>query len=109
MTHARWRDAVTPPPPAALAAAVEAQLASPEAVTPEAVTPEAYLEAAERLLAALLKDGCISRENALDLLVADALVTYAFEAASDGTPAQIIELGSRAMASIAAFAAPTDS
>lgn len=104
MTHARWRDAVTPPPPAALAAAVEAQLASPEAVT-----PEAYLEAAERLLAALLKDGCISRENALDLLVADALVTYAFEAASDGTPAQIIELGSRAMASIAAFAAPTDS
>jgi hypothetical protein len=103
VTRARWRDAVTPPPPAALAAAVEAHLASPDEVT-----PEAYLEAAERLLAALLKDGCISRENALDLLVADALVTYAFEAASDHTPAQIIALGARAMVNIAAFAEPTD-
>ena len=104
MTHARWRDAVTPPPPAALAAAVEAHLPSPDAVT-----PEEYLEAAERLLAALLKDGCISRENALDLLVADALVTYAFEAASDEPPARIIDLGRRAMERIAAFAAPHDS
>jgi hypothetical protein len=99
VTRERWRDAVTPPPPAALAAAVEAQLDAPDGVT-----PEAYLEAAERLLAALLKDGCISRENALDLLVADALVTYAFEAASNETPAHIIELGARAMARIAAFA-----
>jgi hypothetical protein len=104
MTHARWRDAVTPPPPAALAAAVEAHLASPDPVT-----PDAYLEAAVRLLAALLKDGCISRENALDLLVADALVTYAFEAASNETPADIIERAQRAMTRIAAFAAPTDS
>ena len=104
MTNARWRDAVTPPPPAALAAAVESHLASPDEVT-----PEVYLEAAEQLLAALLKQGCISRENALDLLVADALVTYAFEAASDQTPAQIIALGTRAMANIAAFAVATDS
>ena len=103
MTHPRWRDAVTPSPPAALAAAVEAQLD-----TPEAVTPDAYLEAAERLLAALLKEGCISRENALDLLVADALVTYAFEAASDQPPAQIIALGRDAMINIAAFAGPAD-
>jgi hypothetical protein len=103
VTRARWRDAVTPPPPAALAAAVESHLASPDEVT-----PEAYLEAAVRLLAALLKDGCISRENALDLLVADALVTYAFEAASDQTPAQIIALGRNAMINIAAFAGPAD-
>jgi hypothetical protein len=100
MTHARWRDAVTPAPPPALAAAVEAQLEA------DPITPEAYLEAAERLLAALLKQGCVSRENALDLLVADALVTYAFEAASNESPAQIIELGTRAMERIAAFAAP---
>ena len=104
MTHARWRDAVTPPPPPALAAAVEAHLASPDAVT-----PDAYLEAAVRLLAALLKDGCISRENALDLLVADALVTYAFEAASNDPPASIIERAHRAMIRIAAFAAPAAS
>jgi hypothetical protein len=102
VTRARWRDAVTPSPPAALAAAVEAHLTSPDEVT-----PEDYLEAAERLLAALLKDGCISRENALDLLVADALVTYAFEAASDQTPAQLIALAARATVTIAAFAGPT--
>lgn len=97
----RWRDAVTPPPPAALAAAVESHLASPDDVT-----PEAYVEAAERLLAALLEQGCVSRENALDLLVADALVTYAFEAASDETPAAFIRRAHNAMVRIAAFAAP---
>jgi hypothetical protein len=101
VTHPRWRDAVTPPPPAALAAAVESHL-----VTPDGVTPEAYLDAAERLLAALLKQWCVSRENALDLLVADALVTYAFEAASDETPAAIIRRAHDAMVRIAAFAAP---
>jgi len=106
VTHPRWRDAVTPPPPAALAAAVESHLASPDATTSDAVSPEAYLEAAERLLAALLKQGCVSRENALDLLVADALVTYAFEAASDDTPAAIIQRAHDAMVRIAAFAAP---
>jgi hypothetical protein len=94
---------VTPSPPPALAAAVEAQLDAPDDVS-----PDAYLEAAERLLAALLKEGCVSRENALDLLVADALVTYAFEAASDATPSEIIALGTRAMTRIAAFAVPGD-
>ena len=103
MTLPRWRDAVSPPPPATLAAAVESHLESPDPVT-----PEAYLEAAERLLAALLKHGCISRDNALDLLVADALVTYAFEAASDETPAAIIERATDAMVRIAAFAAPAN-
>jgi hypothetical protein len=103
MTRARWRDAVSPPPPPALAAAVEAQLDSRDDPT-----PEAYLEAAERLLAALLRDGCTSRDSALDLLVADALVTYAFEAASSEDPAQIIERAHDAMRRIAAFAAPPE-
>jgi uncharacterized membrane protein len=98
VSGARWREVVTPPPPPALAAAVEAQLDHQDDVT-----PELYLEAAERLLAALLKDGCTSRESALDLLVADALVTYAFEAAAD-EPARIIERAHRAMVRIAAFA-----
>lgn len=102
MTHPRWRDAVTPTPPAALAAAVESHL-----VSNDDVSPEAYLDAAERLLAALLKHGCVSRENALDLLVADALVTYAFEAASEAeSPAAIIRRAHDAMVRIAAFAAP---
>jgi hypothetical protein len=105
VTHARWRDAVSPPPPPALAAAVEARL---DARDPTPPTPEAYLEAAERLLAALLREGCTSRESALDLLVADALVTYAFEAASSENPAQIIERAHDAMKRIAAFAVPPE-
>jgi hypothetical protein len=103
MSPARWRDAQTPQPPATLAEAVEAQLERDE----PSVTPEAYLDAAERLLGALLREGCTSRQSALDLLVADALVTYAFEAASD-EPSRIIERAHRAMVRIAAFAAPPE-
>ena len=39
--------------------------------------------AGERLLAQLLTDGCGARSAAPDLLAADALVTYAFEAAAE--------------------------
>ncbi|HEX2780260.1 MAG TPA: hypothetical protein VHM30_12230 [Gemmatimonadaceae bacterium] len=39
--------------------------------------------AGESLLAKLLAEGCASRSAALDLLAADALVTYAFEAAAE--------------------------
>jgi len=46
-------------------------------------SPEAYLGAAEALLTQLLSADCTSRECALDLLAADALVTYAFELAGD--------------------------
>lgn len=50
---------------------------------PGSRTPEAYVEAAEHLLGRLLSDGCMSRSAALDLLVADALVTAAFETGAD--------------------------
>lgn len=39
--------------------------------------------AGEQLLAKLLSDGCDHRAAALQLLAADALVTYAFEAAAE--------------------------
>ncbi len=39
--------------------------------------------AGERLLAKLLAEGCGDREAAPDLLAADALVTYAFEATAE--------------------------
>lgn len=39
--------------------------------------------AGEQLLAKLLSDGCDHRGAALQLLTADALVTYAFEAAAE--------------------------
>jgi hypothetical protein len=60
------------------------------------------LRAGERLAAALLATNSTSRDSALDLLTADALVTYAFEAAS-GSPAGIDAQAASAMQRIAAI------
>ena len=65
-------------------------------------TPDTLLGAAELLFRETLKSGCISRSSAVALLVVDALVTYAFERASDD-PARIEERAARAMASLAAL------
>lgn len=46
------------------------------------VLPERCVAAAERLVDTLLRAGSGGREAALPLLTADALVTYAFEAAA---------------------------
>ncbi len=61
-----------------------------------------YLSAGEELLTELLRDGCASRDSALDLLTADALVTYAFEAAS-ADPERLDGCAQRAMVRIAAL------
>ncbi len=66
-------------------------------------TPDRYLVAAESLLGAMLNEGCGTREAALDLLVCDALVTYAFEAGAD-EPARLESLTRQAMSRIAALA-----
>jgi hypothetical protein len=96
-----WLAKHTPTPPPVLAARVEA-LVGPRVGMSGTPSPEAYLDAAEELLATLISDGCVSRRSALDLLVADALVTYAFEVAAD-EPARVAERAERAMARIAAF------
>jgi hypothetical protein len=62
--------------------------------------------AGERLLARLLEHGCGPRSAAPDLLAADALVTYAFEAAAEdeSMSARAIEASAaEAMARIAAL------
>ncbi len=46
---------------------------------------ELFLLAAEQLVADLIRRDCTTRESALDLLAADALVTYAFESAAGQT------------------------
>lgn len=61
------------------------------------------LSAAERLLAEFVRDGGANRECALDLLAADALVTYAFQAASEHPDALRLQ-AERAMARIASLA-----
>ena len=62
-----------------------------------------FLAAAESLLDGMLHDGCATREAALDLLVCDALVTYAFEAGAD-EPERLDALTRQAMTRIAALA-----
>jgi hypothetical protein len=64
--------------------------------------PESYLRAAERLIEDLLQGECTSRDSALDLLAADALVTYAFEAAGEA-PASLVPRATAAMRRIASL------
>ncbi len=65
---------------------------------------DACLRASEALVADLLRSNLVSRESALDLLTADALMTYAFEAASDA-PGSLGERADLAMRRIAALGA----
>jgi hypothetical protein len=95
MTVREWLAQRQPAPPAALLARVEAVLG--DAMGESAGTAaEACLRAGERLVMELLRGDCASRETALDLLAADALVTYAFEAAAE-TPATLAATASAAM------------
>ena len=64
---------------------------------------DAFIEASELLLRRVLEGGAIARANALDLLAADACVTWAFEAAADD-PANIAAHAERAAARIAGIA-----
>ena len=59
-------------------------------------TPTELLEAAQSLLERVLKTECAERESALDLLTADALVTYALELANENSASG--GFSSRAMA-----------
>jgi hypothetical protein len=100
MTLAAWLDARRPAPPAELRARVDAALgATLHGDRGDPAT--ACLDAAERLVRDLVRENATSRNSALDLLAADALVTYAFEAASE-RPA---ELPARAREAMIRFAA----
>ncbi|MEX2109514.1 MAG: hypothetical protein WD802_02805 [Gemmatimonadaceae bacterium] len=79
---ADWLSRRTPPPPEELAAAIRGALKSRTDANKDP-SPTELLEAAQALLEKVLKDECAQRESALDLLTADALVTYALEIAND--------------------------
>ncbi len=98
-----WLEERRPAPPPALAARLREALTGVSDAADESVA-ERCLAAGERLLAGLLARDCGSRDAALDLLAADALVTYAFEAAST-EPARLEERARRAMTNLAAVAA----
>ena len=101
MTLAAWLDARRPIPPAALRARIDAALGH-DLDADSVDASETLLAAGERLVRSLLVDGATSRESAIALLAADALVTYAFEAASE-RPAELSSRAATAMARIAAL------
>jgi hypothetical protein len=71
-----------PPPPDALRARIR-EVLGVGLGAPASEAHAACLAAGERLLASLLDRERADRADALDLLTADALVTYAIEAAAD--------------------------
>jgi hypothetical protein len=101
MNLSAWLDARDPAAPAPLADRV-AEALGHVADAREETSPRLFA-AAELLLARLLSDGCATRDAAHDLLTADALVTYAFEAAAETDPATLGESAANAMRRIAAL------
>jgi hypothetical protein len=101
-TVADWLGTRTPAPPRALRERLRALLEG-DANAPADQAAAACLDAGERVLRRLLAEGCGARTAALDLLTADALVTYAFEAGS-ARPETLDALSERSMATIAALA-----
>ena len=101
MILSRWLDARRPVPPAALRARIDSAL-GPDLDSDPNDASETLLAAGERLVRSLLAEEATSRESALDLLAADALVTYAFEAVSE-RPAELSSRAASAMARIAAL------
>jgi hypothetical protein len=94
-----WLADREPSPPRVLRERIEAlAIAVP---TSEADPAAALVAAAELALVRLSACAPDDRATALDLLAADALVTYAFELASQ-TPDAIPELSARAMARLSA-------
>lgn len=103
MTVSDWLDGRTPPPPPVLGARLREALGDASTANAERVE-EICLAAAERLVGGLLAGDCTSRDCALDLLTADALVTYAFEAAEQ-SPGDLVPRAAAAMRRIAALGA----
>jgi hypothetical protein len=102
VTIAEWLATRTPVPPDALAERLRCAL-EPVLQRDAREIPDAALAAAEMVLADLRREGCTCRAQALDLLAADALVTYAFEAASED-PGTLATRADEAMRRIAALA-----
>ena len=82
MTIERWLATRTPPPPALLRERLRSALDA-DASRDASEASEVCLSAAEAIVSRLLNGRSEARRQALDLLAADALVTYAFEAASE--------------------------
>ncbi len=101
MSLERWLAEREPAPPPVLAERLHDAVRAHDDGAGE--IPERLLAVAEAMVERVLRDGGERRATALDLLAADALVTYAFEAAS-AEPERLEERATRAMRRIAAMA-----
>ena len=82
MTVRAWLRERTPRPPERLTERIDAALGD-RGDADRIHTETACLDAADLLLREILIRDSTGRDSALDLLTVDALVTYAFEAASE--------------------------
>lgn len=106
MTVLAWLQSRTPAPPPALMARVVEALGD-RATADVSQASSACLDAAAALLERLVEPETLGREGAIDLLAADALVTYAFESAAVDVE-QIDERAELAMLRLADIAAPRE-
>lgn len=102
MTLGEWLDSRTPAAPPALAARIRSAVGDDLALDAREA-PRILLALARDRLDAFLMVESASRVGAGDLLLVDALVTYAFEAASDA-PDSLDALALDAMESLGARA-----
>jgi hypothetical protein len=104
VTVARWLEMRSPAPPELLAQRLRSALGE-RLARDASEASDVCLAAAEALVEEMLAPGSGrgTRDRALDLLAADALVTYAFEAASE-RPDEVPERAARAMARISELA-----
>jgi hypothetical protein len=103
MTIGEWLTMRTPVPPPQLMRRVRAALGDATNDDVHLVT-DRCIDAAKRAVAQLLRDTRTGRESAAELLAADALVTYAFEAAADD-PGQLVDRAQSAMVRLARLGA----
>lgn len=99
MSKADWLSRRAPEPPAEVASAIRDALEARN-ITSDAPSPTELLETAQWLLEKVLQTECDTRDSALTLLTADALVTYALEVANDST-GQLGDFPERAMKTLA--------
>jgi hypothetical protein len=106
MTVREWLRTRVPEAPEALRNRVEAAI-GPALDEDARSATEVALDAAVRVLSSVLAEPDAGRESAFDLLTVDALVTYAFEAASE-QPEGVPSIAARAMARLAVLGALPD-
>jgi hypothetical protein len=99
---AEWLSQRTPTPPTELSARIQQTLGA-RCNADASAASELCVAAAAELLRELRSRPSTGRESALDLLTVDALVTYAFEAASDD-PGSLTDRAQQAMQRLAATA-----